>query len=72
LLSGLSRPIAAESGGDLFRARVTDREQSIEHGLGQMGLRSSDASEQNNALLVGDWSDRIDEFHGRFLLQIAD
>ena len=51
---------------------MIDREQSIERGRGQPGRRSGDASEQDNALVVGDRSNRIDEFHGRFLLQIAD
>jgi hypothetical protein len=67
LLSGLPGPIAADGGGDLFRARMTDREQSVESGLGQVRLRSSNAPEQDNALLVGYRSDRIDEFHARFL-----
>jgi hypothetical protein len=72
LLSGLPGPIAADGGGDLFRTRMTDREQSVESGLGQVRLRSSNAPEQDNALVVGYRSDRIDEFHARFLAQIAD
>jgi hypothetical protein len=72
LLSGLPGPIAADGGGDLFRTRMTDREQSVESGLGQVRLRSSNAPEQDNALVVGYRSDRIEEFHARFPAQIAD
>src|SRR5882672_8803415 len=72
LLSGLPRPISAQRGGDLFRARMTDREQSIESSLGQVRLRSGDPPEQDNAFVVGYRSDRIDEFHARFLTQIAN
>jgi len=72
LLSDLPRPISAQRGGDLFSARMTDRDQSIESGLGQVRLRSGDPPEQDNAFVVGYRSDRIDEFHARFLTQIAD
>ncbi len=72
LLSRLPRLIAAEDGGHLFRAGMIDRQQSIESGLGQVRLRSGDPPEQDNAFVVGYRSDRIDEFHARFLTQIAD
>jgi hypothetical protein len=72
LLSGLPRPISAQRGGDFCRARLTDREQSIESGIGQVRLRSGDTSEQDNALVVGYRSDRVDEFRARSLSQIAD
>src|SRR5438445_10603928 len=71
LLSGLPGPIAADGGGDLFRTRMTDREQSVESGLGQVRLRSSNAPDQDNALDVGYRKDRIDVFQDRFLAYIT-
>jgi hypothetical protein len=68
----LPRPIARDGRGDLFRARITNREQSVESGLGEARLRSGDAPEQDNALVVGYRSNRVDEFHARVLTQIAD
>jgi hypothetical protein len=72
LLSGLPGPISAQRGGDYCRARLTDREQSVESGIGHARLRSGDTSEQDNALVIGYRSDRIEEFHARFPAQIAD
>jgi len=60
------------AGSDLFRARITNRAQSLESGLGQARLRSGDTPEQDSALVVGYWSDRVDEFRARFLAQVAD
>jgi hypothetical protein len=51
---------------------MIDRQQSIERGLGQVRLRPGNPPEQDSAFVVGYRSDRIDEFHARFLTQIAD
>jgi hypothetical protein len=46
---------------------VIDPIQSIKRRLGQFGHGTGDLSEQDDTLLVGYRSDRIDEFWGRRL-----
>src|SRR5438132_12651695 len=65
------RPVLTDFGSDSRGARVIDRLQGIKRRLRQVGHGPGDAPEQDDALLVGDRSDGIDELRRRLLSEIT-